>query len=335
MRKPEPRSLCTLQCRNPLFLLAVGLCLFGTQAATAQDVIFNNVRPGILTSNPPVPGGVVSSGFEAGGLREFGDGLVFVGTSREITSVTVVMASYACVSGHWDGTGGLCVSYPDTGFAGQVKFSQPITLNIYTPPPGCSSSNIAACQAPPGPLLASLTQTFQIPYRPSADPTNCPNAPNQWFDINDSTCYDGLAVPITFDLSGMTLGLLSSFAPNSVVLGVTFNTSTAGYHPIGTNTACFATVAGCPYDSLNVSSDQTSPGLVGSNIDPNGNWANYINAATSPYSCPGAVSGVFQDDTPCQTTFHPEFLVTATPLNFYTFLFEFFADASGGGRQKF
>jgi hypothetical protein len=60
----------------------------------------------------------------------------------------------------------------------------------------------------------------------------------------DNTCYNGFAFKIVFDLSGVVV-------PNDVIWGVAYNTTSAGYAPIGP-AACFATPQGCIYDSLNV-----------------------------------------------------------------------------------
>ena len=61
------------------------------------------------------------------------------------------MSSWGCESGNW--FGGNCASTPgDT-------FQEPITLNIY---------NVGAGNSV-GSLITSETQTFDVPYRPSAN----------------------------------------------------------------------------------------------------------------------------------------------------------------------
>ena len=68
----------------------------------------------------------------------------------------MTLSSWACVEGHWTGTPSPCVT--PTG----AKYSLPITLNIYD---GDDATNE---------LVASKTQTFDVAYRPSANPTKCP-----------------------------------------------------------------------------------------------------------------------------------------------------------------
>ena len=61
-------------------------------------------------------------------------------------------------------------------------------------------------------------------------------------------CQNSLATKLTFDFSGQNVTLP---ADGKVVWTVAFDTSTAGYNPIGVQ-PCSATDPGCPYDSLNV-----------------------------------------------------------------------------------
>ena len=68
------------------------------------------------------------------------------------------MSSFGCESGTWNGSD--CVTTPG------ATFSHPITLNIYNVGPSNSV----------GSLLGTRTQTFNIPFRPSADDTNCTGA---------------------------------------------------------------------------------------------------------------------------------------------------------------
>lgn len=177
----------------------------------------------------PQPGNLPSEGAEAYAFNQFGDGITFAGTVRRSKSVTVTMSSWGCQSGNW--FSGNCVTAPG------ATFSIPITLNIYNP--GSPT---------PGTLIATKTQTFSIPYRPSADNINCtgPNA-GKWYDAASATCFNGLANNVAFDLTSLNLVL-----PNSVVYGIVYNTTSYGPSPIGTSPACFSTSAGCPYDSLNI-----------------------------------------------------------------------------------
>ena len=120
-----------------------------------------------------------------------------------------------------------------------------------------------------GSLVRSQTQTFEIVFRPSADPTDCPvggtvngrsTDGTQGFD--GTNCNSGLAVPISFDLTSQTLAL-----PDEAIVSVAYNTSGFGYEPYGSQTGCALSGNECGYDSLNVG--VTSPPSVGSDRLPN------------------------------------------------------------------
>ena len=113
------------------------------------SVVYNSLVPNGPPSNLP------SVGFEATSTSEFGAAVTFVGTSRNLTSVTVGLSSWACVTGSANGDPAPC-STP-TG----ATFSHPITLNLYN----VSTDGLAL-----GSPIASVTQTFDIPYRPSSSP---------------------------------------------------------------------------------------------------------------------------------------------------------------------
>ena len=84
-----------------------------------------------------------------------------------------------------------------------------------------------------GQLIATATENPQIPYRPSKDDTNCP-APDagKWFNSVAGVCKNSLAVLVTFTLH-LPNGAHAFAAAEHVVWTVAFNTSTWGYHPIG------------------------------------------------------------------------------------------------------
>ncbi|HZT58337.1 MAG TPA: DUF11 domain-containing protein, partial [Pyrinomonadaceae bacterium] len=162
-----------------------------------------------------------------------------------------------------------CVTTPG------ATFSIPITLNIYN-----------AGDPTPGSLIATKTQTFSIPYRPSSDNTNCTGG--RWYD--GTTCFNGLAHNITFDLTSLGVTL-----PNSVVFGVTYNTTNYGPNPIGTSAACFSGSGGCPYDSLNVALSPAA--TVGSK--PFADTLYWNDAFASNYCDNGAAGvGLFRLDSP-------------------------------------
>jgi hypothetical protein len=225
----------------------------------------------------PLPGNLVSVGFEATQTSQFGDQVALGGTARELNNVVVTMSSWGCQSGAGNngfGTANACVTTPG------ATFSEPITLNIYS----VGLNNV------PGSLLATDTQTFAIPYRPSAsDPTGhsaagCTASGGQWFDSADGTCDNGLATNITFALSSQNVVL-----PNNVIYGIAYNTSDYGAVPYGDATACHAAVSGCAYDSLNVGLNQ-DPTNVSVGSDPNPGTV-YWNTATANNYCDKGVGG--------------------------------------------
>jgi hypothetical protein len=175
----------------------------------------------------PLPGNLPSVGAEAYAFNELGDAVTFGGTSRRLVSVTVTLSSWGCESGHW--YSGDCSTTPG------AKFAVPITLKIYD-----------AGNPSPGAVIAAQTQIFEVPYRPSADDTNCiDDDAGKWFDAAHHTCFNGLAANVTFNFA-------LSAVPNSVVYGIVYNTTHFGPNPIGEAATCFTGPGGCPYDSLNI-----------------------------------------------------------------------------------
>ena len=254
-----------------VLIFTLVLAIFGATQAFGQTAIYNNVPN-------PLPGNLPSVGYEANGASEFGDRVQFsLGTGRFLTTVVQTMSSWGCQTGHWNT--GNCFTTPGT------TFSHPITLNIY---------NVGAGNQV-GSLIGSVTQTFAIPYRPSADNTNCtgPDA-GKWF--NGTSCFNGLATTITFNLGNLVV-------PNQVIYGIAFNTSTAGYTPIGTSAACLLSAGGCGYDSLNVAT-VAAPPSVGVNPAPDDAYFATYYAANY---CDGGIGGVgtFRLDAGCWTGSKP------------------------------
>lgn len=296
-----------VRCFDVLGSLAVATVLIGTAAADGDDsrTVYSSIPS-------PLPPNVVSEGAEAYAFAEIGDAIVFpAGTGGVLTKIKVIMSSWACVIGNWY-TYGSCSTPP------RSTFMQPVTLNIY------SVDDANPAQPKAGTKLATVTQTFQIPYRPSSDTVHCPSG-EQWYDPRTKQCNRGLAAPIAFDLSYQHLTL-----PGQVLIGVAYDTTHYGPHPIGATAACYHTTQGCPYDSLNVSTDGTvffgafPPGATSggtpnasSVIDPNGVFFNYyVNTG-----CGTAKPGVFEDDTlpnngepkteTCFTGYHPQIRIWA------------------------
>jgi len=197
-----------------------------TVAITATTVVG-------FDSASPLPPNMPSYGFEASALTSLGDRVALKsGSPHTLHSVTVAMSSWACQTGGWNTLD--CASAPN------AKFDHPITLKVYD-----SMGN----------LLATRTQTFSIPFRPSVDPTCVGTDAGKW-KASNGTCYNGFASTITFDLRSMNVKL-----PDDVLaFEVSYNTRTYGSPALG--------VTG-PYDSLNVGlySTATAPS-IGTDPDP-------------------------------------------------------------------
>lgn len=250
--------------------------------------------PGVIYDNIPFPqpGNLSSLSYEATATSEFGGAVTFGGLARTRPVITVLMSSWGCQTGSW--TGDNCSTAPGS------TFSEPITLTIRNA--GASSAEGSA----PGSVIDSVTQTFNIPLRPSKDDVQCTGAQlGEWYDAAAASCFNGLATPITFDLSNTSV-----FLPQTAVVSVAYNTSDYGAHPYGDSTACHSTSGGCGYDSLNVA--LTAPPVVGS--DPLPNDA-YLNSSQASQYCSASNPGVgsLVLDTGCWTGYQPAIEI-ATPV---------------------
>ena len=254
------------------------LALVSVPVSAASSVVYSNIED-------PIPGNIASVGYEATSTKEFGGQVGLAGTERNNPKVTVLMSSWGCESGNWNLND--CVTTPGS------TFSHPVTLNIYNVDAGNSV----------GSLIVTDTETFSIPYRPSADATNCTGADaGKW--SNGTTCFNGLATPISFEFSNLAL-------PNNVIISVAYNTSHHGYAPLG-ELACFSESGGCGYDSLNVGAKTALS--VGTQPIPNDA---YYNTTFGPNYCDLGVGGVgvFRLDSGCWGTFQPSFKVEASSPN--------------------
>jgi hypothetical protein len=250
----------------------------GSWGGHSQATVYNNIPD-------QVPGNVPSVGFEATSASEYGSQVQLDGSARKDPKVTVLMSSWACKSGTWNG--GNCITNPGS------TFTHPVTVNVYDVNDDDSA----------GALLASKTETFTMPYRPTADDgTNCNGAnAGKWWD--GTNCNNGKAFPISFDLDGTTL-------PDNVIIGVAYDTSNHGANPLGTGTACYGTPQGCPYDSLNVGTNPTP--TVGSS-EPSNDDA-YYDTSVAGFYCDNGAAGTdtFRLDAGCWTGYLPAIKVAAT-----------------------
>jgi len=195
----------------------------------------------------PFPSNMPSYGFEAYALKSLGDRVTLKpGTPRILDSISVGMSSWACESGQWSTND--CVSGANS------VYSHPITMNVY--------------DAEHANLLATLTQPFSIPYRPSADPTCTGADAGKWKDAT-GVCKNGLAFKIAFDLHALNVTL-----PDTFIYEVLYNTNTQGPQPIGQPGS---------YDDLNVGVyfSPTIP-TVGSEKDPGSVFWNGVVSTLDP-----------------------------------------------------
>ena len=278
------KSVSSLKKRVIAVSVAVSAGLLGTVAVGLSSAAHSSASPpGQTTLNAggdpsetavysslvsPFPPSLPSLGVESAYFDELGNE-INLASSGTLSTVVVTMDSMTCGTG----SGTSCVTDATTGATYQV----PITLNIYNP--GITST--------PGTLIASDTQNFEIPYRPSADNTMCGNT-GQWYDATTGTCYFGFATNITFDASNFTPA--NPTLPGTLVYGIAYDTTTNGYNPVGTQ--------GVPQDGLNIgmSTDPTNV-TVGSDADP----GNLFMAQSAAYTASSEITcattlpaGVFQ-----------------------------------------
>jgi hypothetical protein len=233
--------------------------------------------------SPAAVGNLPSVGGEAYSFSELGNEVNLVGD--HLGKVTVLMSSWGCQTGSWNGD--------NCGTVGNAKFNEPITFNIYAPP--ALGSNV------PGALIVSRTQTFAIPYRPSANFAHCTGAQaGKWWDAALSQCFNGKLVAITFLFPAMTLH------STDVVFGIAYNTTHYGYAPIGESAACYGTSGGCGYDSLNIALTQDDGTGYGGNVSTGSDrypGTVYQNAAYNGDYCDNGTAGLntFRIDSPAPT----------------------------------
>jgi hypothetical protein len=242
-----------------------------------------NLDPTIYSSiDAPAPGNNASEAFEATQTSEFGNQIAFAGTARVLDNVVVSLSSWGCQSGSQGVSNTGTISSPTPGSCQTSPgstFSEPITLNIYN----VGSSNAV------GSVITTQTNTFAVPFRPSAVPVGYGPNPTggcgdgaSWFDAASNSCFHGYFTTVTFNFGHVVV-------PDKVIYGIAYNTSDYGYHPYGTATACHSTPQGCGYDSLNVGySVEPSNPSVGS--DPNLGTA-YLNGTYAPFYCDNGAGG--------------------------------------------
>jgi hypothetical protein len=200
-----------------------------TQLNSNSQVVYDSL-------NSPLPPDTWSQAYYATGITEFGNEITPASTSSQLSNVVVALDSQACESG----TGATCTTTPGATF--------PLSITMYLYNAG----------SPVNSPIATDTQTFNIPFRPSAaavaTPTLCatgnnwsgfPNDGTQWYDAATSNCYYGITYAAVFNTwTGVTL-------PSNVTYGIYFDASSG------------------PAQSLNVElSNEPNNVTVGSDTDP-------------------------------------------------------------------
>ena len=225
-------------------VLAVCAVISAGLAGTVAVGLFSAARGSAVPTGPttvysslisPLPGNIPSLGVESYYFDELGNE-VNLASSGTLSSVVVTMSSFTCETG----SGTTCVTTPG------ATYPVPITFTIYGAGPGNTL----------GSEIASDTQTFDIPYRPSANSTYCTGG--EWFDTATEGCYNGFATNITFDASNFSPA--NPTLPGTLIYGIAYDTQTNGYSPVGSPV---------PQDGLNIgmSTDPTDV-TVGSSTDP-------------------------------------------------------------------
>ncbi|HEV2973738.1 MAG TPA: hypothetical protein VGX69_01925 [Solirubrobacteraceae bacterium] len=233
-------------------LAAAAVLAWATASAGAVSLtpVYNNI-PATL------PGNVPSEAFDATSTSQFGGEVELAGPTLNTTKVSVAMSSWACQSGGAED--GSCVSAPGS------KFEWPVTLHIYAAGAGDAV----------GTQIASLTKTFKMPYRPSANATRCAGN-GGWYRAG--SCFHGKLFKIAFPLKGVSI-------PSKTIVSVSFNTSDYGAQP--------SHVPG-PYDSLNIGGFEGPPS-VGSDPQPQSDYTD--SQWTGAYCDAGAAgTGTFRFD---------------------------------------
>jgi hypothetical protein len=266
MKYPFPhRRVAAATAAAVLGLLSLGVAQPADASVPASDSV---VFDAIVT---PLPGNLPSLGFQATQTAEFGDLVQLAGTNRVLQSATVTMSDWAKASDY---------------NSAATTWTHPITFNVYDVD---TTTPVRAL----GALLGSVTQIVTIPWRPEADPTNCPAAPTAWFSSTDNTCYNGLAFNVTFDLGAI------GTVPDKIIYGIAYNTNTWGASPIG--------LPG-PYESLNVGLNSAAP-TVGTDVDPDAVFWNTMTAGN--YADGGSLVGTFRSDANW-TPYRPAVSLTAS-----------------------
>jgi hypothetical protein len=186
-------------------ILVAALAVVNATVANAQTK-YSNIPS-------PVPGNVVSQGFECCQVNGVGDIV-------QMTSAGAI-DSWEFGFSVWSD----CASYAAACTANSAGFTVPVTLTAYDGTGGVYGTQL---------FQTTVNQFFG--WRPASTPGLCGGDTGAWFDAIDDTCYHGQLQFITFNALNWNL-------PQDVGFQLSFDTQSWGYTPTGTSG---------PYNSLNV-----------------------------------------------------------------------------------
>ncbi len=268
-----------IKTRRPV-AIAIGLAaaILPATSVLAAPAAGSNV---LYNSLAPYQGNIPSVGGQAYQFGQIGNEITLTRAGK-LATVVVTLSTWGCQTGGW--------STADCHTTPGAKFTEPITLNIYRAP---ATDPFTQPDSPgngvPGSIIASVTKTFSIPYRPSMNAAKCSGSSpydglGAWFDSTNQTCFAGLMTNISFSVSSLNISV-----PKTFVYGIAYNTTTYGAHPYGTGTACFSTSQGCGYNSLNVGLSNDPANLnVGADAYPGTLW---WDTSTPGNYCDGGTAG--------------------------------------------
>jgi hypothetical protein len=218
------------------------------------------------------------------GPSSVGNAITLASPGTTLSSVVVALDNWACQTGNGNGPGAAsCVTTNPS-----ATYPATMTLNVYNP------SNLTSA-------IASDTQTFNIPFRPSGNAAHCStgntwagspyeNDGSQWYDAATNTCNYGQTSTVTFNSFG------GAVLPSNVVYKIS-------YTPNSTSITD-------PSNYLNFNLSTESTGIsIGSDTDPGNLYMGLLTdgsgaAAAGPsgqVSCTPAVAGFVEYSTAAGT----------------------------------
>jgi len=218
----------------------------------------------------PLPQDMFSEAFAATGTSEFGNEVNLANSGSTLSDVTATLSIWSC--GNNDALG-QCITTPG------ATFPVPVTLTIYDAP--------ATVGGALGSQIATATKTFNVPYRPSEDDTNCvgpnldnPSAANgqpngEWY--NGSTCSINLNSNITFSASDFGSAVV---LPGSIVYGISYPTTTTAEQSL----------------NVAVSDDTGDPATTAITAGSDAITGDYLNSSEAVSYCESVTPGSFQYD---------------------------------------